>query len=251
MLRIIWWLMVASLCFQSQYLNAKDKKEILIVAHGGFNSCAKHKAFDEKNPYGMNLSKYTMMIVNSLKQSYPDHHFKWVLLCLGYVAPPKTKVKLILSERPKTLFSAKVKDVPNIILASLKQRDAPVFLIGHSYGSWVTMRAAQALKGKLNIKQVVSLDPISPIHCKPYTLPFYVKGCHESPRDIDGSKVAKSTKEWINYYQTDDFWLHSGKMDDAKNTSKEYDKYGHFKIAKDKNMWRKVVASIVSELPKL
>ncbi len=250
MLRIVCWFFVALFCFQSKSIYANEKKEVLLVAHGGFNSCAKHKAFNAPNPFGMNLSHYTMKIVNTLKASYPQYRFKWVLLCLGYIAPPKTKVKLVLSERPKTLFSAKVKDVPNIIYASLKQKDAPVFLIGHSYGSWVTLRAALALKGKLNIKQVVSLDPISPIHCKPYTLPFYVKGCHESPRDIDGKKVVKSTKEWINYYQTDDFWLHSDKMEAANNTAKEYDKYGHFRIAKDKNMWRKVVTSIVSELPK-
>lgn len=51
-------------------------------------------------------------------------------------------------------------------LAALDTRDG-VYLVGQSYGGWLAMQTALALPASVTVRALATVDPISPLHCKP------------------------------------------------------------------------------------
>ncbi|MBF0441177.1 MAG: hypothetical protein HQK54_04670, partial [Oligoflexales bacterium] len=111
-----------------------------------------------------------------------------------------------------------------------------LYVIGHSYGGWTTMRfvAEQGLAG-MRVKALSTVDPISKTNCQPSRAAesgamtaMYGNSdgpCTQFPSDANTGGVKGKTDFWANYYQTEYKPLHSGSAPGAdKNEQKSYGK---------------------------
>jgi hypothetical protein len=114
-------------------------------------------------------------------------------------------------------------------LAKLATQRTRVLLYGHSYGGWLVTRIGLALRsaGVAHLDRLVTIDPISPLHCSPgtywrhiaghveslaFTSILPVIGCDRFPPDIDAQAAAdlgRYAGRWVNAYQLRWPFLHS------------------------------------------
>lgn len=96
----------------------------------------------------------------------------------------------------------------------IESESRPVIIIGHSYGGWLAMKTVLALKPSVSLRGLVTIDPISRVHCK-YTQP---EGCMQAPQDFTRSEkqmIQKRTRYWGNFFQTMTPYLHASAIDEA------------------------------------
>lgn len=113
------------------------------------------------------------------------------------------------------------------LLAEIKRLDRtetgtsrPVFFMGHSHGGWLAMQLAMRAADKVPVKGILTIDPISRIHCSPsdYGVTGSAAGCTEFPRDLTPEirrSLALAVPLWRNFYQSNTANLHSGAADEA------------------------------------
>ena len=106
-----------------------------------------------------------------------------------------------------------------------------VFIAGHSHGGWMAMRTAYqiALQPKADIKQLLTIDPVSYELCHSAWFPVSMVSntfrwwgephdCHRAPRDLAHIEpyIAKATAgNWTNIYETSMPYLSSGPINSA------------------------------------
>lgn len=91
---------------------------------------------------------------------------------------------------------------------------APIYLIGHSHGGWLSIKTANDLAQNHRLKALFSIDPISRTGC---TTSIF-SNCTSAPRDISTQErqfIKSKTEKWQNFYQTETSYLHSSPIDQA------------------------------------
>jgi hypothetical protein len=135
-------------------------------------------------------------------------------------ADPK---KLLNSSVPE--FIKKFKDM----VATVTNPDA--FVVGYSYGGWTSMKLVSELDESTNLMGLITVDPISMVNCTTsgFLSTFFggtpAQGCTESPSDFSNETITTietRAKNWLNFYQEDQTILHSGPIDVAQNTKREF-----------------------------
>lgn len=113
------------------------------------------------------------------------------------------------------------------------------YLVGHSYGAWTAIHAAGILSRSLRIGGLATLDPISPVRCKPDALIYNMlarlrspSGCQSAPPDLfesDLSRLGLSLPWWLNFYQTQFRFVHSSAISaiEAMNADPAVPKRGY------------------------
>lgn len=99
-----------------------------------------------------------------------------------------------------------------------------------------------------------TLDPISPVNCGPFQFVTGYHGCKEAPTDLDLNAVKQQAAVWLNFYQNEDGWLHSGAMKPAQNFRLIYgedpdrERSLHAMLDEDSRVWAKVNPSILNTI---
>ena len=153
----------------------------------------------------------------------------YVISC--YSTDP-SKIYYSTSANPKTLLNSSVPD----FIKKFKDMVATVtnpdtFVVGYSYGGWTSMKLVSELDESTNLMGLVTVDPISMVNCTTtgFLSNFFggspAQGCTESPSDFSVetlSTIETRAKTWLNFYQEDQTILHSGPIDVAQNTKREF-----------------------------
>ncbi|MCB0405047.1 MAG: hypothetical protein KDD51_09690 [Bdellovibrionales bacterium] len=215
-----------------------ELEDVLVVALGGYNSCG-----SSNNPYNIGMYDQTASLVKKLSARTPN--VKYIVACLRTVAPPDGEGRYVTSEAPKDIRvgnAAKIKSV----IESMSTKNTPIFVIGHSYGGWLSMYLSTQLSDR-KLAGLFTVDPISPKTCGPVEVLLGSAGCHQSPRDLENADILKTTAHWLNFYQTDDRWLTSSEIDEAQNFHITYDD-SHTAIDADDRVWTRIVNTVQTEV---
>ena len=110
----------------------------------------------------------------------------------------------------------------------------------------MAMRLAHDLGKKASIQSLVTIDPIGP-QCGWTGVIFGSSDCHRAPRDPDWVKVRQGVGSWWNFYQTDDTWLTSSAIAEAKNARIDF--WGpHSQIDTHPAVWKPIEAEMEAPL---
>ena len=113
-----------------------------------------------------------------------------------------------------------------------------VFIVGHSYGGWLSMKLAESHKGASDkIKTLHTIDPISKELC------YFdnISECLSAPRDIEKSSreyIRDHTETWVNAWQEVTFFLHSSAIAEADENPRYDDE--HWDIDNNDDLWEKI-----------
>jgi hypothetical protein len=113
-----------------------------------------------------------------------------------------------------------------------------VFVVGHSYGGWLSMKLAETYNGaKEKIKTMHTIDPISKELC------YFdnVSECLSAPRDFDAAargRIRDNTDMWVNAWQDTTFFLHSSPIEEADENPKY--EAEHWDIDNDDDLWETI-----------
>jgi hypothetical protein len=117
-------------------------------------------------------------------------------------------------------------------------RSNDLVIVGQSHGGWtagkLVERLAAATGGRERVVDLlVTLDPISYEQCQTADIKSAasVAGfsgvafgpCTTAPMDLSPGTIARATERWLNYYQTQCAFLHSGPMPGAHNARIDVD----------------------------
>lgn len=110
-----------------------------------------------------------------------------------------------------------------------------VYVIGHSYGGWLSMKMIESWKGSPTlIKYLYTIDPISKRLC------FFdnPKDCVSAPKDI-GAEARQHIKDytqlWVNPWQQKTIFLHSSAIPQADENPR-FD-ISHWEIDNVSDIW--------------
>lgn len=216
--------------------NVAGGNTVLLVYMGGFNSCS------SDSPDGL----YGMAKYNELKTAM-EGRGKTVLSffsCYNGFSSTELKyrsnggaVQTTAWDNPRPLFDA-VKALSN-------DHTLPTYVIGHSYGGWLSSSMAMYFGGNA-IRGLYTIDPISPYHCNQGMFAATVaaslsvvnaftppNGCERAPSQYTSNDnrtyppglvnnsanrlrtmARAGAAEWRSYYQTKDY-LHSSAIPQA------------------------------------
>jgi pimeloyl-ACP methyl ester carboxylesterase len=130
---------------------------------------------------------------------------------------------------------------------SAMQEEREIYLIGHSYGGWLSMKLASHLNEQnTKIKGLFTVDPISRKYCT-FSLPT---GCQQFPGDISKQAqlaLKEGSELWHNYYQTQTWYLHSASAEHADKNQKF--PVSHSNIDSHAPMWDEIsqLSSVASD----
>ena len=143
-------------------------------------------------------------------------------------------------------------------MAKLDTRDG-IYLVGQSYGGWLSMKLALALPASVSIRALATVDPISPILCKPRWMVASwemgpAEGCTQAPKDLNGrfNEVRSRVKGWTHFFQTDYRFLHSSAIREADRVlhmeyPPSYNPFGaHFLTETDERIWNKITEAFTA-----
>jgi pimeloyl-ACP methyl ester carboxylesterase len=179
-------------------------REPLVVSFGGFSSCADGP--DGVTPAGTDRWARAEAVTREVTLGAP----RWVRGCFDRAG----RVHWITSAAPDTVQRTGF-DVLAPLVRSVAERagGSPVYLHGHSYGGWVAMHLAASLPASVQVRMLVTVDPISPAHCtpasylvaaaSPLTAPWTLAGCQRAPTDF-----SPGARRWILARLPDGAWRH-------------------------------------------
>jgi len=187
----------------------------LFVVLGGNNTCGSHNGFNH-SPYAMRLARKLHDIKTHVAARY-GRESRFVVTCYRDDNPT---VYYATSDAPDDVQSNHRREIVVDLVTEMQQREAgSLFVIGYSYGGWLSMKTAVDLADNFQMASFLTIDPISRVHCT-YRSPL---GCTSAPRDIhsaDLERVHSSTRWWANYFQTETFYLHSSSIAQAHQNSR-------------------------------
>jgi predicted alpha/beta hydrolase family esterase len=225
--------------FQSSQLSESGPKEQLhFTIMGGNSSCRDDGVGNARSPIGNGVynSFHTMLAdINA------DHRFsvKWTVSCHPN---NNATVYYATSETGTQVQQASIEQfVQNITTNPAPDTQDPVFFAGHSYGGWLTMKAAMAATEEQQFAGIYTIDPISRVHCT-FTNPA---GCTSAPRDFNADHrafIRDHSDYWANFYQTQTFYLHSAAMGEADENLKL--NTSHTEIDAHPEVWEKIRAQV-------
>ena len=178
---------------------------------------------------------------------------KTLLAC--FTAEPSTLVYK-LSANPGVVRQSALPEMIAALTKLANSVTAPeVYIVGHSYGAWAGMKVALALPATTKVRALIAVDPISSKNCLPRQflgslLSRPTPGCIEAPKDFTAAElanVAQRVSTWLNLYETDSPFLHSGPIAVAQNSIRKYPGRGilaHGDIFDDKTLSAIISAAI-------
>ena len=158
----IYWFMGGSFfcfCGQNAFAKGETTPSVLIVLHGGYNSCGVSGTFtSEYEPLEMSMVADLNDTINEIKQQYVAWDIKYIISCLESDAPPEATSYYKVSDDLETveeLFSGQFGQVLELVEV---EASTPIFLIGHSYGAWTIMSLVEDFGDSYNIRGLYTID---------------------------------------------------------------------------------------------
>jgi len=238
-----------------------DKPEpVTLALIGGFRSCKK----------GVTLNN--MMMMNWLENLHGDVsgleglEIKVIRLC-QYLSWGANFAKYGVGMNIKKERNVSVTKFIENFRSLAKGR---VYLVGHSYGGWITLKIADTFDNSDRLRGVYTLDPISMKEChhgtstaaavlSPVTANQATVGCRRAPADLQDiyPRIRVRAKRFVNFYQDEAYPVHSGPIRWAHENhhlsyagnSKYKGKMGgsHSYIVEDRERVHKVIAKEIMQ----
>lgn len=204
--------------------------EPVIVTLGGFNSCL--GTFTAPTPVGSDRWAKSAR----LSQRFTHGDPRWVRGCFDGGG----RLYWVSSAAP-AVVRATTTDALGPFVQEVAERAGarrPVYLHGHSYGGWVAAQTAAALPTSVELRMLVTVDPISPNECapsnylraaaSPAAAPWILAGCQRAPADVTAG-VRRAVLDrlpdgaWRHYYQRNFLPLRSGPFELPALPHRTYD----------------------------
>lgn len=217
-----------------------DSNHVFLAVFGGNSSC---KVDDDgvRGPRGMDM--FVPFTELSDRLTTENHwNVSWLITCHNSDA----SVKWVSSDAPTTMQSMTIAEVAPKIQA-LVQENAPghVFLAGHSYGGWLSLKTGLAVTQDVRIEGLFSIDPISRPNCT-FSNPAE---CTQFPSDVTPAQrlqLKDRTDVWTNFYQTQTSFLHSSPATEADENVRVAT--GHTGIDTHSDVWAPISNRIARAL---
>lgn len=203
---------------QPSFLKSFEKEGRLVVfAMGGRSSCGR-----DNDPRSMSMYPRVEQFIDRLRESF---FVQTITTCYDRYGGLFAQ---IAEDKPQKTTP---ETVPSFSDGLTKDH---VVLVGHSYGGWLAMRTALALKSHVDL---VTIDAISPVECQ-LTAPTSWLGCQRAPKDISSQEVGATTRRWQHFFQTSTVYLHSSEIPEANN--EHVPNVGHTQIDDQPHVWAKI-----------
>lgn len=109
----------------------------------------------------------------------------------------------------------------------------PVYFVGHSHGGWLAMKLISAMGSRLNVKGLVTVDPISFSDCRPshylraiaYPGTSSLAGCSRAPSAAATANVSRALENgtWRHFYQRNFIPLRSSAFNGSHRPDSSHD----------------------------
>lgn len=128
--------------------------------------------------------------------------------------------------------------VKDLVVQIATLKNPRVYLFGHSYGGWSVMQLALKLQAAgIGIRGLVTMDPISPVVCKPDYVISAIRtfgvvtkhDCMRAPPDVTRDQrlaIGTSTDFWLHFYQLRFRPLHSTEIPEIAEMNSDADTRG-------------------------
>jgi|GEM_PF-2582604 len=239
----------------------------MIVVSGGFGSCT--RAGGRIDPRPTSVAVEARKIIADLKTAGFEDVDTAISCFSAALVNPSELIYYVLSNEPSTIYSGSRQEFYNSVTRLAESVPNRItFVAGHSYGGWNAAQVALKLKRSTRIATLTTIDPISPVNCRPGN--FLAGGidsdgdgeggCREAPTDLsnqDQNQIQDNVGSWSNFFQKDYFRLHSSEIQAA--SVNQQIRFGtnvrnaHTAIDNDPTVWKSVregiMASLVSDSP--
>ncbi len=227
------------------------KGPMILVATGGWNSCKEAAGSDIVSPLGMNMYQgFKRVIAESIQ--YPNG----MMYFAACMTMDWRELRVYRSDQPQNLRTMSPQSFTSEIGLFASSGNSPVQIIGHSYGGWLAMSLAKNIPASVQVRQLITIDPISPITCTPESLTGAISaklgdifssrpGYNTSPDDLTPQfrvDLRRRLNAWHNFYQFDALnVLHGTAIQEAENHYIKMDLArtinGHINLGLDQSVW--------------
>ncbi len=207
----------------------------LMVVMGGNTTCADQKGRRGMTPLRSSIAQRFLQLREELKNER-GVDADYLISCYSSTEDMAFVANVDdgnITEGRIADFTARTQELAN--------RDGDVILVGHSYGGWLTMKTALALADTNFMAAVMTVDPISRVHCS-FSNPG---GCLSAPKDISveqKERINAESDHWGNFYQTQTFYLHSSAINEADENLKIA--ASHTQIDNHDRVWERVADQV-------
>lgn len=237
---------------------------ILVLVAGGRGSCG---AFTQVEQNYMN--PHLVAQLASAKEAVADSSrgitdVEYALSCFG---KESSQVGYMTSKNPTKLTLVPVDEYLKLISAWSRELGKPrVFITGHSWGGWLSLKLADALKQGTYGMRLNTLDAISGTTCGVRNFITWGigrvfdrdlsqdnPGCNSAPTDFSSdtlTEIRNAFPHWRNAYQSQLPPLHSSAIDQAEtNEDHSYPALdAHGSLAVDKELLQLLASEVLADL---
>ena len=179
-----------------------QRPKVLLACIGGWRSCTGQNADDQY------IAKSFLKLVEQVRYSRPDLDISYVMFC-------SRGVKTARFSRPVNYYgrfgagTAAEENIGSVIAMHKESPSSKVFIMGHSHGGWMAMRAALSLG---HVDGLFTLEPVSAAECdirkyfRNKTRKIFkgiqrpVAGCRRAPQDLDHQAIYNACSgNWTNF----------------------------------------------------
>jgi len=213
----------------------------IVFASTGHKSCQKDFKKRKNSPYNVSLQPEVDGVLEKIKEEFDGVEPKVIYACFEYGKEPfggRQVFKYTMNNDAigtvemgkKALFDKIDYEYiePAIDAAAYRINEVinetenhVLYLVGHSWGGWLSMKLSTLLPPDINIAALVTIDPISPLDCWPNQYirlgRGYIKDCKQAPRDIGYDEqqliLDRVGGEWMHYYQRQFYFAMSGPIE--------------------------------------
>ncbi len=231
-LRVIALAMPLTACgpHAGSFFSSEDPVKPLIISMSGYSSCKPSEQHnDEESPLGTRMFARTLDLKAFVEEKLGQ---KAEVMASCY----NDDRDLVTSSSINQWSRDTSNDTDYINALHRTMGDySHVYLFGHSYGGWLSMKTLESWKGSASlVKFLYTIDPISKKLCY-----FDNPGeCLSAPRDIKAAArehIKNHTDLWVNAWQEETFYLHSSPISHA-DENPEY-QVGHREIDESNALW--------------
>lgn len=223
----------SSLSQSDANLKSTFMKSTFMVVIGGNRSC-KPNDRDEPSPLFMDMAPRTMSAIKRLQAA--GQVADAMVSC--FVGSNKILLSRNFSRNFSTVDPEEFVDLISQEIPSTQDKNTKLHIIGHSYGGWLAINvAAKVIELGSEIDSLVTIDPISRADCT-YT---NWSNCFGAPVDVPietMANVRQKSKSWVNYFQTQTYYLHSGRIPFAHRN--EQLESSHYDIDTHEVIWSQI-----------
>jgi pimeloyl-ACP methyl ester carboxylesterase len=223
-------------------------KTAVFAVLAGYNSC-KNATRSGPRAGSIPMANAYLKMQKNLQTKFPGIKITTLYACLNGDAPPDAMAEYTMSDTPRKDRLGNTRDIRAELEAIVKANPAtPVYIVGHSYGGWMSMYLTQTFAGKPNFKGLFTIDPISR-ECGVSGVIFGGEECHSAPSDLENKNIKTRTGVWLNFFQNEDSWLTSSSVPEADENYEIRFEWGpHSAMNADKTVWDHIETAVVKSL---